>query len=175
MVKSKTWYKHKPSVPCSPLRCAKGEKQDLLSWVRREGVERWRLFLCCVRGRELGLDLECTPTHTHTKDSLVSRSPVMTEDLSTGVLDKAMGTCWGRAKEGCKILSLRAGGAVKTISAYYDSSHCLHEDRLQPEAVSGTDTCPGAPELGGAQQQVQLLGSMLAWELQPLLSGPSED
>lgn len=99
----------------------------------------------------------------------------MTEDLSTGVLDKAIGTCCGRAKDGCKTLLLRAGGAVKAISAYYDSSHCLHEGCLQPEAVSGTDTCPGTSELGGAQQQVQLLRSTLAWELWPLLSGPSED
>lgn len=92
-------------------------------------------------------------------DSLVSRSPTKTENLSTGVLDKAMGTCWGRARR-VQTLLPRALGAVKAISAYQDSIYCLHEVRLQRKAVSGTDNCPGTPML---RRDPKLL-------LQPMLS-----
>lgn len=115
---------------------------------------------------ELDSDPVCTPTDTHTKDSLVSRSPTKTENLSTGVLDKAMGTCWGRARRAQTLLP-RAFGAVKAISAYQDSICCLHEVRLQLKAVSGTDNCPGTPML--RRDPKLLLQPMLTVWLPPRL------
>lgn len=78
MVKSKTQYKHQPSVPCSLLPRAKGHFTVLGTKVKAVPCsmtgQGWRWIL---------------------KSALLLGSPLMTKNLSTRLWGKARGIFWG--------------------------------------------------------------------------------